>query len=278
MTYLNPKEMCNMASYHVGVLLLAASLGQAPPSPDYYAAATAASRELSNQFQYLQQAIIAVPRPASPPGSDSLFQQTEDVLSNLQVLRQQLSSSAPREQLVLSFDGLDGKINTVFSEIQGMERWNPGLRMVARRVRYAQSNLHFAISSGDGAPMTQAQRAYRQTLTLQDRTEDCLGVVRYVFAEQDPLPAWNAGFADFRGALDAFQKMQKNKASADALKQQLAKVDASWAKLVNRFNQLPTAPNLLLSSNFAQVDGLLDRLSKLYGVPDRRAPLKDPFS
>ncbi len=267
-----------MASYQVGVLLLAASLGQAPPSPDYYAAATAASRELSNQFQYLQQAIIAVPRPASPPGGDGLFQQTEDVLSNLQVLRQQLNNSAARAQLYLSFDAVDAKINAVFNEIQGMERWNPGLRMVARRVRYAQSNLHFAVFNGDGAPTTQAQRAYRQTLTLQDRTEDCLGIVRYVFAEQDSLPGWNAGFADFRGALTEFQKLQKSKAPADALKQQLAKADASWAKLVDRFNKLPASSNLLLSSNFALVDGLLDRLSKLYGVPDRRAPLKDPLS
>jgi hypothetical protein len=268
-----------MATCHAGILLLAAAaLGQQPPGPDYYAAATAAARELSNQVQYLEQTIIAVPRPVSPPGGDGLFQQTEDILSNLQVLRQRLNDKAGREPLALGFYGVDGKINGLFNEIQGMERWNPGLRMTARRVRYAQQDLHFAILGNDGAPATQAQVALRQTLVLLDRTDDCLGVVRYVFTEQDSLPGWNAGFADFRGALTQLQKLQQTKASRDDVKQQLLQADQRWAKLVNRFNQLGTDSNLLLRSNFAQVDRLLDRLSQLYGVPDRRAPLKDPFA
>jgi hypothetical protein len=254
-----------------------ATLGQQPPGPDYYAAAMATSRELSNQVQYLQQAIIAVPRPASPPGGDGLFQQTEDVLSNLQVLRQKLRDNAGREPLALSYAPIDQTLNALANEIQGMERWNPALRMVARRVRYAQQDLHFAILGGNGAPETKAQVALRQTLVLQDRTEDCLGVVRYVFAEQDVLPAWNRGFADFRGSLNEVQKLEQTKASTGDIKQQLVKADQSWARLVDQFNKVGTDSNLLLRSNFAQVDRLLDRLSTLYGVPDRRAPLKDPF-
>jgi hypothetical protein len=262
-----------------GLVVAAAAVGQPPPGPDYYAAATAAARELSNQFQYLQQAIIAVPRPdTTPVGGDGLFQQTEDVLSNLQVLRQQLREKAPREKLYLSFDSLDAKINGIFGEIEGMERWNPGLRMVARRVRYAQHELHFVLFSDNSAPASQVQRAYRQTLLLQDRAQDTLGIVRHLFAEKDTLPGWNADFADFRAALAAVAKLQKAKAARDEIKQQIAKADASWAKLVNRFNQLPAAPNLLLGSSFAQIDGVLDRLSKLYGVTDRRAPLKDPLA
>jgi hypothetical protein len=261
------------------VLILAtATLGQQPPGPDFYAAATAASRELSNQVQYLEQAIIAVPRPDSPPGGDGLFQQTEDILSNLQVLRQQLNSKAGREALVLTLAPIDRKLNTLSSDIGPMERWNPGLRMTARRVRYAQHDLHFAILGGDGAPETRAQVALRQTLVLQDRTADCLGIVRYVFAEQDVLPAWNKGFADFRGALNELQKLDQTKVSGDDVKQQLLKADQSWARLVDRFNKVGTDSSLLLRSNFAQVDRLLDRLSTLYGVPDRRAPLKDPLA
>jgi hypothetical protein len=268
-----------MASCQFSVLILAAAtLGQQPPGPDYYAAAIEASRALSNQVQYLEQAIIAVPRPVSPPGGDGLFQQTEDILSNLQVLRQQLGSKAGRETLALGLGPIDRKLNELASEIQGMERWNPGLRMVARRVRYAQQDLHFAILGSDGRPETQAQVALRQTLVLQDRTEDCLGIVRYVFTEQDVLPAWNKGFADFRGALNELQKREQTKASRDDIKQQLLTADQYWARLVDRFNKVGTDSSLLLRSNFAQVDRLLDRLSTLYGVPDRRAPLKDPFA
>ena len=172
---------------------------------------------------------------------------------------------------------MDTKLNQLLGDIQGMETWNPGLRMVVRRVRYAQHDLHFAVSAGDGAPATQAQMAYRQTLVAQSRTEDLLGVVRYVFAEQDVLTTWNAEFADMKSALAEFQRLQKSKASRADVKQALAKVDKSWATLVTRFNALPTANNLLLGSNFAQVDQVLDRLSRMFDVKDRRAALKDPF-
>jgi hypothetical protein len=271
--------MCIMPSCQLTLLVLAAAtLGQQPPGSDYYAAAMDASRQLSNQVQYLQEAIIAVPRPASPPGGDGLFQQTEDILSNLQVLRAQLRNNAGKEPLALSLAPIDRKLNGLASEIQGMERWNPGLRMVARRVRYAQQDLHFAILGTDGAPQTQADVALRQTLVLQDRTHDCLGVVRYVFAEQEVLPAWNKGFANFRGALSDLQNLEQTKASRDDIKKQLLTADQSWARLVDRFNKVGTDSSLLLRSNFAQVDRLLDRLSTLYGVPDRRAALKDPFA
>jgi hypothetical protein len=269
-----------MGLHHVGFLLFAgASLGQGPAGQDdYFAASTAAARELSRQVMYLQQAIIAVPRPPTPPGGDGLYEQTETINVNLIGLRQQLNSKAGREQLILSFDTIDGKLNQLLGEIQGMETWNPGLRMVVRRVRYAQHDVHFAIFAGDGAPATQAQVAYRQTLVAQSRTEDLLGVVRYVFAEQDALNTWNAEFANLKSALAEFQRMQNGKAPRAEVKQALAQADKAWAKLVTRFNGLPTANNLLLGSNFAKVDQVLDRLSRMFDVKDRRAALKDPFA
>jgi len=270
-----------MSSCQVAILFVAAaSLGQKPPGPDYYAAAMAASRELSMQVHYLEQAIVAVPRPdtASAPGGDGLFRQTEGILSDLQVLREQLRDKLAREKLSKSFADVDRKLNTLEEDIQGMERWNPGLRMTARRVRYAQQDLMFAMVGDNSSPATQADLAYRQTLVLKDRVDDCLGLVRYVFAEHASLPAWNKAFADFRGALDALQKMEQTKAPPEDIKLQVLKTDRSWATLVDRFNGLGTDTSLLLRSRFAQVDRLLDRLSTLYGVPDRRAPLKDPFA
>lgn len=268
-----------MATYPLAVLLAAAAtVGQKPPGPNYYAAAIEATRELSSQVHYLEQAIIAVPRPVSPPGGDGLFQQTEEILSDLQVLRQQLRDKFGREKLTLGFAAVDRKLNMLESELAGMERWNPGLRMTARRVRYAQQDLLFAITGNGAPPAAQADLAYRQTLALRDRVDDCLGLVRYVFAEQPGLPEWNAAFADFRGALSELQKLEQTKAPRDDIKVQLLKTDRSWAKLVDRFNALPTPPSLLLRSSFAQIDRLLDRLSTLYNVPDRRAPLRDPFA
>jgi hypothetical protein len=267
-----------MASYQFTVLLVAsATLGQQSPGPNYYAAATAATRTLTNQVLYLQQAIVTLPQPATPPAGDQLFKQTEVILASLQDLRQGLNDNAGRESLVLTFVPIDRKLNALLRESQGIERWNAALRMTARRVRYAQQDLHFAIFGTDGAPETRAQVALRQTLALQDRTEDCLTHVRNVFFEQQPVFAWNDEFAAFQGALNELLKLEQTKAPRDDIKKQLLKSDQYWAKLVKRFNKDSLGSTLSVQWHFAQVDHLLDRLSMLYGVPDRRPPLKDPF-
>jgi hypothetical protein len=268
-----------MVSTPFNLLLVTwAAMCQQAPAPDYYAAATAGARNLSNQVQYLAQAIVTAPPAPIPPNGVGLFEQVQDVLGNLQLLQIQLNNKGDREQVVLNFLPIDGMLNGLAGELKGMERWNPALRMTVRRVRYAQQDLYFAILGTDGAPATQAQVALRQTLALQDRADDCLGHVRSFFLELPSLPAWNAEFADFRGGLNEMLKLENSKASRDDIKRQVLKTDQSWAKLVDRFNKLGTNSNLMLRSNFAQVDRLLDRLSTLYGVPDRRALLQDPFA
>ena len=87
-----------MGLHYVGFLLCAgAAVGQGPTGQDdYFAAATAAARELSRQFEYLQQAIIAVPRPPSPPGGDGLFEQTDTIQMNLIAASASSSIAKPR--------------------------------------------------------------------------------------------------------------------------------------------------------------------------------------
>jgi hypothetical protein len=263
-----------------GLLLLAAlSLGQGPAGQqDFYATTQASARELARQLQYLEEAVVAVPRPAAPPGGDGLFQQVESVQAGLILFRQQMQQKLPREQLIITYDAMDAKLNQLLGDIQAMEKWDAALRMVVRRVKFAQSDLHFAVFGADTPGARQADLAYRQTLVLVDRIGDLEGVVRYVFNEKDSLPAWNADFAALRGAVAEFQKLQKAKASRDEVQKQLAQADKAWEKLVARFNALPAATNLLLGSNFSLVDQSLDRLSRALGVKNRRAPLRDPFA
>jgi hypothetical protein len=261
-----------MGTASLGFLLLV--LGQAPPGDDYYAAATAAGRELSRQVEYLQRSFANIPGPDEGRG---LYQQTELILVDVTYLRQQIKRKVGREDLYLALDKVDGKINSLLDDLQGFAKWVPAVRMAVQGVQAAQHDMHFALSAGDGAPARQSSAAYRQTLVLKAKAQNLEGLVRYVFYEQDSLPGWTAGFKDLRGAINALQDLQNKKASRDDLKQQMLQVDKAWDKLVTKMKALPEDQNLLLVSDFARVDAIFDRLSRLFAIQNRRAPLKDPL-
>jgi uncharacterized protein (TIGR03000 family) len=145
--------------------------------------------------------------------------------------------------------------------------------MAARRVRAAQHDLQFAMSAGDGAPARQSQVAYGQTLLLLSRTEDLEGLVRYMFAEQQSLPGWNADFANLRRAIAGLQQAQQNKAPREDLLNRLLQTSQAWVKLVERYRGLPEGRYPFIGQSFVQVDQVLDRLARLLGVTDRPAPL-----
>ena len=171
---------------------------------------------------------------------------------------------------------MDGKLQSMLSDISALEKWSPALRMTAQRLLAANHDLQFAMSSGDGTPARQSQVAYRQTLVLLSRTEDLEGLVRYLFFEMDSLTAWNADLKELRSAIAELQRVQK-KGSRDDIKQQLMKTDQAWEKLVTRFKGLREGQYLILRLDFGKVDQVFDRLARMYGIQNRRPPLKANF-
>lgn len=261
-----------MTICHLGILALA--LGQAPPGDDYYAAATAAGRELSRQVEFLQRSFATIP---GPPEGRGLYQQTENILVDVIYLRQQIQRKVAREDLYLAFDKVDGKLKSLEGDLQGFAKWVPAVKMTLQGVQAAQHDLHFALFSGDGAPARQTSAIYRQILVLKTKTENLANTVNYVFDEQDSLADWKAGFKTLRGEINQLQKMQNAKEKPEALKTQMQAVDASWDKLVAKMKALPEGQNFLLVSDFARVDAVFHRLAQSLTIKGRRAPLVDPF-
>jgi hypothetical protein len=256
-------------------VLVAAAVGPArggAGGPDYWATTTAAARELSQQLGFLQQAFATIP---GPPQGRGLYEQAEGVLLDLIGLQQKLAQKASREALCIAFAQVDAKVNQLLSDIQGITTWDAAVRLAARRVSAAEHDLQFAVFAGEGAPSRQSQVAYRQTLLLLSRTEDLEALVRFMFAEQESLKGWNAEFAELRRAIAGLQQAQQNKASRDEIKKQLLQTDQAWEKLVKRYRALPQGRYPFIRHAFAQVDQVLDRLARLTGVPNRRAPVAD---
>src|SRR5262245_42548831 len=176
-----------MEPSHLAILFLTAALGQGPADQDdYYSATTAAARELATQLEALTRSFVNIP---GPPEGRGLYKQADGIGYDLIYFRQQLKRKVSREELYTAFDKVDGKLNTLLEGLEPFEKWVPAVRMTARRVKAAQHDLQFALAGGESSPARQSDALYRQTLVLLTRAEDLEGMVRYVFEEQDSLPA-----------------------------------------------------------------------------------------
>ena len=267
-----------MKSRYSGIVLLV-SLAFFPScvlagGDDYKAAVTAAARELSRQLVFLQQAIANIPGPTEGRG---IYQQGDQVQSNLIFFQEQIKRAGSREELVLNFDRLDQKLQQLLGEIKGFEKWDVALRYVVRKVQAAENDLHFAVFSGDEKKTSQV--AYRQILVLQDKTVNLDGMFRYRFEGLEPLKPWNEQMKSLHQALSDLQKLQKNKKPSVAdVKNQFQATDQAWEKLLTLIKNLPKGQYILLRSDAAQVDQVYFRLARLYGIKMERAPMADPLA
>ena len=262
-----------MGSCHLSILLVAgAGLGQ---GEDYYASVTAAARELNRQLQYFQQTFVTIP---GPPMGRGLYKQSDKIIYDLIYFQQQVQRKADREALYIAYDKMDGKLETMLGDVKDLEKWSDALRMVAKDVISANHDLHFALFGGEGGPARKGQAAYRQTLVLMQKTEVLQNLLRFVFDEQDSLTEWNAAVKELRQQIVVLKDLQKaKKPSADDLKAQFQKTDAAWEKLVSKFKDQTEDIQLMLRLRFGQVDQVFARLAPLFGVKNRRPPLKADF-
>src|SRR5262249_61604367 len=110
------------------------------------------------------------------------------------------------------------------------------------------------------------------------RLDTLQGLARFVFEGQDALGKWNADFKTLREQIAVLQKMLQDKAPAGDLRAQFLKTDAAWETIVTRFKALTDDLRLLLRLRVGELDEVFARLAPLFGVSDRRAPLKTDFS
>lgn len=257
--------VCGLSGLLVPLAGMAASAG----GDDSRVAIDGAARELSRQLEYLQRAIAGLP---GPPDRRDLFVSAEKIQFDLIYFQQQLKRKVSRESLVLAFDKMDDRFKKVMEELEGIEKWDQGVRMAARRARAAEHDLHFALF-GDNGGGRNSQALYRLTLVLLTRTEDLESHARYVFDDKDMIRRWTDDLEDFRLALVSFQRGQKDKLSRDQLKGRFTEADRDWEKLVRKLRTLPERQYYLLRGDAAQIDQGMERVARAFGITDRREKL-----
>jgi hypothetical protein len=253
------------------VMLSTALVGQ----DSYYGAINTAAADLQNQLDFLRRSFATIP---GPPTGRGLYKEANGIFIDLIYFRQIVQQKEPREDLYLAFTKVDMKLNQLLDDVQAIEKWDPAVRRAARRAQSALHETHFALSSGDSSPARRSQDDARQTQVLRNRELDLENLVGIVFLfDTDALKDWNAEFAGLRKNIAELQRLQKNKASRDDVKQQLVQTDRSWETLVTRFKGLSADQILQLREDFGQVDQAISRLCHSFGIQNRRAPLQTKF-
>lgn len=240
----------------------------------YLPAVHAAARELARQLNQLQWVFPGAPGEDSGRG---LYKQTDQIQTALIYFRQQLQRKVGREKLYEAFDPVDKKVKQLLDDIQGLERWNKALKMVADRVQQADHDLYFALAVGDKTPARGAQALYRQTLVLLADRTNLDKLVRYVFNERPPLKTWVDNLEGVRAAAVAFQQAQQNKGTKDQLQKLFRQMDGAWEKVMAQF-RVSGQDQFLLIQQVARMDQVLGRVARLVGIDNRRPPLTDPWS
>jgi hypothetical protein len=253
------------------VMLSTAFMGQ----DAYYGAVNSASGDLQTQLDFLRRSFATIPGPPEGRGFNKL---SNKIFIDLITFRQLVQTKAPREDLYLAFTKVDMGMNAILDNAKDFEKWDPAIRMAARRAQSALHDTNFALSTGDASPSRRNENDARQAQVLQNREQELENMVGIVFLfDADALKGWTSEFAAFKKNIAELQRLQKNKASRDDVKKHLVKTDQSWETLVTRFKGLSAENAVQLREDFGQVDQVISRLSVSYGVQNRRAALQTNF-
>jgi hypothetical protein len=256
----------------VGISMIPAKAGAAEVDR---AAMTTAAREVARQVDLLQELFGTNDMLLQING---LFQQTIDFQTALSEFRQGVSGKASAEQLAISFDTVDQKLNAILGEVQFVEKDLASLRLVCNKLRSAESNLHFAVFGGHGNPGRQGEKLLRQTMAQQAYVESLSNNISWVFQNREARAGWKDDLAAVRQSLADLRSIEEKKgATPDQIKDQFTRTEKVWGKLIQRYNDAKPQDKILLRSFVALADQGFSRVAPLAGVKDRQATVTSGY-
>lgn len=234
----------------------------------------AATKEIDRQVSFLQELYSEDSKFA---GIIGVFDQTTDLQAALINFRRKVNANASREAILLGFDMVEQKVSAILSSVALLEKSDPGLRLVCRHLRSAESDLHYAVFADNVTPALQLAVLNRQISTQQTFVSSLSNNVNLAFAGKEVLTGWKDDLSALQKSLLTLQELTDKKATLKELKEQVVHTDKLWDKIVQRYNDSKqNQPGL--QAFILLVDQKFAKLSQVVGVKDRRASLTDGLS
>ncbi len=241
-----------------------------------YADMLAATREVSNQINYLQDLYSTNSQFLSVNG---LVEETIDFQKTLNAFRQIVSERAPAEQIAIQFAALDSDLNTLLDIVQGLQSEIPSVNLVCSRLRVAEHNLHFAVFAGDETPNRNMERLLRQTMAQNALIQRLNTTAGWLFSNPKTMEAWQTDLTAVQQALADMQKVEQTSGATPAqIKAMFNAVENAWDQVTQKYEVTKPEYRSVLGHTMASADQGFSRLAPLAGVNNRQPKVTDGYS
>lgn len=229
-----------------------------------YTAMLAASREVSNQVNYLQELYTTNSQFLRVEG---LVEETIDFQTTLSAFRQSVSERVPAEQIAIKFSAVDRDLNTLLGVVQGLQSEIPSVNLICSRLRVAEHNLHFAVFAGDDTPNRNMELLLRQTLAQNAVVQRLNTTAGWLFSDQETVAAWQNDLTAVQQALADMQEVEQTSGATPAqIKAKFGEVQNAWDKVTQKYQFTKPEYQSVLHYNMALADQGFSRLAPLAGV------------
>lgn len=190
-----------------------------------------------------------------------LYQQADQLLSTILLMRGQVTSQLTRNQLHEKFEGMDSRIHDFLEALKAID--NRSLNRAATRLWHADLELHFQIHHDSPEHkmkvLEQQMRAYALTAR---RLRDAASVL---------LTGPTAkSIQELTREAQQFDQLAARDATLEEIQNQFQKVNQAWAEVVNLVKLLPPRENVHLLRAGVQLDQVHERLFLLLEMEGKR--------
>lgn len=220
-------------------------------------------RELSDELNRLQEDIIE-----DMEGKErfSLYGRVDRLEGNLDSLRRKLASQSGRVEIYKAFDKIDTEIHALMQV--GRDANFRSIRQSAKRVYFADLELHYVLSLGDTSPGRRLDVLQRQAKAFAQTTDQIQSTI--VLALKAKVPA---GVDKLAQHAKKFEKMVSKLTVIDPAKREFAALNRQWILLTKELAKLPPRQNRYLLRTAVRLDTLHKRLFELLKMPGERQVL-----
>ena len=243
------------------LVLLASASPALAQVPGYQSRVGLAATQLAGEVQNLRAELGR--SPASVPVKLQLARLAEGALGQAERFRRLTASTADRNTLYAAHASLDASVENLLSVIDRVGPPTPGLAEALARTRYADAELHAALTGGDTSPDVVRLRAVRVAGTTRDQLER----LREMTGQ---LVQPNAFDRSLRNASIRADRLRRNLEAGGTMNQagqDFANLSSAWATASQQVAK-EVGPNALVRQQVVRIDtGLRDLGSLFEGAP-----------
>jgi hypothetical protein len=202
------------------------------------------------------------------------YRLADGLLHRVNRLENVLRPGAGREDLYREFAEMDTKLHELINALDALGPAGKRLQRDAVRLRYADQQLHAALSQGDKSPERGQQVLLRQAQILHATGQDLFTTANYALQGDGNAVGAAQALGNLSQAADQFYTIVEQKADRNNILGGFNTVVQSYQQALQGLATLTPEQNQYLYSRLQRFDQIFDVLYRHLGLPGQRPALR----